>query len=138
MTPGQAPATQAFSLSSLDVFKSGGGFPSDYPANVRRFYSPYDQVHAAFKALVASATESLLCSMYGFDDPELAAISSFRDALGSAPTICLAMAGRFMRIPSLCPRMLYAPLWGQEDLENIHSRPHLQGSPCRHPFPRIQ
>ena len=74
MTPGQAPTTQAFSLSSLDVFKSGGGFPSDYPANVRRFYSPYDQVHAAFKALVASATESLLCSMYGFDDPELAVI----------------------------------------------------------------
>ena len=46
-------------------------FPPDYPANVRRFYSPQDDVHGAIKALLGSASSSLLVSMYGEDDKEL-------------------------------------------------------------------
>lgn len=57
--------------SDLDQFKTGG-FPDDYPATWRTFYSPVDQVHAALLAVVQSARESLACAMYGFDDDELA------------------------------------------------------------------
>lgn len=60
-------------LSVLDKHKVGG-FPPGYPANVRTFYSPVDQVHAALVELVASAQRSLAIAMYGFDDEELANI----------------------------------------------------------------
>lgn len=60
-------------LSVLDKHKIGG-FPPGYPANVRTFYSPVDQVHAALVELVASAQRSLSIGMYGFDDQELADI----------------------------------------------------------------
>jgi len=60
-------------LSVLDRHKTGG-FPPGYPANVRTFYSPVDQVHAALMELVASAQRSLVIAMYGFDDDELADI----------------------------------------------------------------
>ena len=62
-----------FDFSQVESFKTGG-FPPDYPSNVRRFYSPQDQVHEALKALLGSPTESLLVSMYGEDDPELTAL----------------------------------------------------------------
>jgi phosphatidylserine/phosphatidylglycerophosphate/cardiolipin synthase-like enzyme len=62
-----------FDFSQIEGFKTGG-FPADYPASVRRFYSPQDNVHGALKALVGSATSSLLISMYGEDDPELTAL----------------------------------------------------------------
>lgn len=58
-------------LSVLDRHKTGG-FPPGYPANVRTFYSPVDQVHAALVELIASAQRSLVIAMYGFDDQELA------------------------------------------------------------------
>ncbi|MEU0818973.1 phospholipase D-like domain-containing protein [Streptomyces mirabilis] len=58
-------------LTILDRHKTGG-FASGYPANVRTFYSPVDQVHAALVELVASAQRSLVIAMYGFDDQELA------------------------------------------------------------------
>ena len=51
-----------------------GGFPADYPALVRRFYSPQDDVHGAIKTLIESASQSLIVSMYGEDDPELTAL----------------------------------------------------------------
>lgn len=60
-------------LSALDRHKTGG-FPPGYPANVRTFYSPVDQVHAALVEVIASAQRSLVIAMYGFDDPELADI----------------------------------------------------------------
>ena len=63
----------AFDWSALDQFK-GTPFPTDYPANVKRFYSPQDQVHLAFKALLINATQSVVVSMYGEDDPELTAL----------------------------------------------------------------
>jgi len=58
-------------LSALDVHKTGG-FPPGYPANVRSFYSPVDDVHGALMDLIKSATSSLVVAMYGFDDDEVA------------------------------------------------------------------
>jgi len=63
----------SFDFSQIDQFKTGG-FPADYPQFVRRLYSPQDQVHEALKVLIGAATESLLVSMFGEDDPELTAI----------------------------------------------------------------
>ncbi|MFE9448257.1 phospholipase D-like domain-containing protein [Streptomyces sp. NPDC006739] len=60
-------------LSVLDRHKTGG-FAPGYPPNVRTFYSPVDQVHAALVELIASAQRSLSIGMYGFDDQELADI----------------------------------------------------------------
>jgi phosphatidylserine/phosphatidylglycerophosphate/cardiolipin synthase-like enzyme len=60
-------------LTDLDSFKTGG-FAQDYPANVRRFYSPQDDVHGAIKALLSGAKQSVYISMYGEDDPELTQI----------------------------------------------------------------
>lgn len=58
-------------LTALDVHKTGG-FPPGYPAGVRTFYSPVDDVHGMLLALVRSATSSLVLAQYGFDDDELA------------------------------------------------------------------
>jgi phosphatidylserine/phosphatidylglycerophosphate/cardiolipin synthase-like enzyme len=60
-------------LAVLGQYKTGG-FPADYPTWTRTWYSPVDDVHGALRALVASATSSLVIAMYGFDDPELADI----------------------------------------------------------------
>jgi phosphatidylserine/phosphatidylglycerophosphate/cardiolipin synthase-like enzyme len=59
-------------LADLDKYKTGG-FPPGYPAHLRTFYSPVDDVHRALVDLVASAQHSLVLGMYGFDDDELAA-----------------------------------------------------------------
>lgn len=60
-------------LDLLNQYKTGG-FASGYPAAVRTFYSPVDDVHGALRALVGAAQRSLVIAMYGFDDPELADI----------------------------------------------------------------
>jgi phosphatidylserine/phosphatidylglycerophosphate/cardiolipin synthase-like enzyme len=39
---------------------------------VRSFYSPIDQVHEALKAIIGSAQHSIVVSMFGYDDDELA------------------------------------------------------------------
>ena len=57
--------------ADLDRFRSGG-FPPDYPANLRTLYSPVDDVHGALLALVQSAKHSLVVAMYGFDDDQVA------------------------------------------------------------------
>lgn len=57
--------------SDLDRFRQGG-FPADYPANVRTFYSPVDDVHGALLAAVESAQQSLVVAMYGYDDDQVA------------------------------------------------------------------
>lgn len=59
-------------LTALDKHKTGG-FPAGYPANLRTFYSPVDDVHGALVDLIASAQRSLVVAMFGFDDDDLAA-----------------------------------------------------------------
>ncbi len=59
-------------LAVLDAHKTGR-FPPGYPAAVRTFYSPVDDVHAVLVDLIKSARSSLIVAMYGFDDDELAA-----------------------------------------------------------------
>lgn len=49
-------------------------FAPGYPMAAMRFYAPVDQVHDVLKDLATSAAKSLVVAMYGFDDPELAAI----------------------------------------------------------------
>jgi phosphatidylserine/phosphatidylglycerophosphate/cardiolipin synthase-like enzyme len=67
-------ATMALaSLAELDQFKAAP-FAPGYPDNARTFYSPVDKVHEALKALLASASKSLVVSMYGYDDEELDAV----------------------------------------------------------------
>lgn len=58
-------------LSSLGKYKAQP-FPPGYPVVMPTFYSPVDNVHGVLVELVGSATKSLVCCMYGFDDEELA------------------------------------------------------------------
>lgn len=60
-------------LAVLDRF-AASGFPSDFPADQRSFFSPIDDVHSVLKACLSAATESLAVCLYGFDDDELADI----------------------------------------------------------------
>ncbi len=59
-------------LADLDVHKASA-FAPGYPAVVRTFYSPVDNVHAVLVDLIKSAHTSLVVAVYGFDDDELAA-----------------------------------------------------------------
>lgn len=61
------------SLEVLDQYKKGG-FGHGYPADLKTFYSPVDDVHRVLKDLLASAQRSLIIAMFGFDDDELAQI----------------------------------------------------------------
>lgn len=62
-------------IKDLDQFKRGGLAPvTEYPVNVRTFYSPVDDVHGALKAVIGSCDRSLVLAMYGYDDDELAAL----------------------------------------------------------------
>ncbi len=49
-------------------------FPPGWPEDRITLFSPVDQVHEALKALIGSTAHSLVLSMYGFDDDDLAAI----------------------------------------------------------------
>lgn len=68
------------SLSELDQYKATP-FVSGYPDAARTFYSPVDRVHEALKAMLESASKSLIVSMYGYDDDELD--QAIRDKLAS-------------------------------------------------------
>jgi phosphatidylserine/phosphatidylglycerophosphate/cardiolipin synthase-like enzyme len=54
----------------IDKFKTGG-FIKGYPANIRTYWSPVDDVHGAILDAIKSAKHSLVIGMYGYDDPEL-------------------------------------------------------------------
>lgn len=55
---------------SDDPFKTGG-FPAGYPANVKTYWSPVDNVHGAILSVIKNAKHSLIIGMYGLDDDEL-------------------------------------------------------------------
>lgn len=61
-------------ITDLDKHINRGPVPADYPANRRTLYSPIDDVHGALVDVLSSATRSVVLSMYGFDDDELAEI----------------------------------------------------------------
>jgi hypothetical protein len=59
-------------ITDLDRFKAFG-VPAGYGTNVRRFYSPHDDVHAVIMALLGEVRTSFVLSMFGYDDDEAAA-----------------------------------------------------------------
>ena len=60
-------------LSVLDAH-APSGFPADWPADYRLFFSPLDDVHGVLVSCLAAARESVAVAMYGFDDDALADI----------------------------------------------------------------
>lgn len=58
------------SVADLDQFRSRGDLPQGYPANIRRFFSPVDNVHGALLALLRGVQHSLKVNMYGYDDDD--------------------------------------------------------------------
>ena len=50
-----------------------GGFVPGYPAAIRTYYSPVDDVHGAILELVKGARHSLIVAMYGWDDDAMQA-----------------------------------------------------------------
>ena len=72
------PRAPLASLADLDRHKTGGFGPS-YPADVRTFYSPVDDLHGVLLDLVAAAQRSLIVCMYGLDDDEV--VGAIRDKL---------------------------------------------------------
>jgi len=59
-------------LSDLDTYSVTGPPAGAGPDTPRSLYSPVDNIHGALVALIKSATQSLVVTMYGFDDQELA------------------------------------------------------------------
>jgi len=66
----------ALSIADLDKYRAPARqvLRPAYPANLRRFWAPLDDVHAVLKVLLGSCTQSLVLAMYGYDDDELAAM----------------------------------------------------------------
>jgi phosphatidylserine/phosphatidylglycerophosphate/cardiolipin synthase-like enzyme len=65
------PSNGSFSWDDLDRFKAEGRFLDGYPADLRTFWSPRDDVHGMLVALLGSTQHSLVINMYGYDDDEL-------------------------------------------------------------------
>ena len=65
---------QPFSWEGLDKFKRNGRFIAHYPPNVKAFYSPDDNIHGLLQSLLASAEQSIVLNMFGYDDTDLDAI----------------------------------------------------------------
>ena len=66
-----APSNGTFSWDGLDRFKAEGRFLDGYPADLRTFWSPRDDIHGMLVALLESTQHSLVVNMYGYDDDEL-------------------------------------------------------------------
>jgi phosphatidylserine/phosphatidylglycerophosphate/cardiolipin synthase-like enzyme len=62
-------------FEDLGRFKQAGKFPHGYSQDALTFYSPRDpEVHVVIIWTLLQATISLAVNMYGFDDPQAAAI----------------------------------------------------------------
>lgn len=60
-------------ITDLDQHKHFG-LEAGYAGNSRRFYSPWDGVHEVLVAVLSSVRTSLVMSMYGWTDTELAGL----------------------------------------------------------------
>jgi aspartyl/asparaginyl-tRNA synthetase len=65
---------QPFSWDDLNQFKRDHRFIAHYPHNIKSFYSPDDDIHGLLTSLLASAEQSLVLNMFGYDDTDLDAI----------------------------------------------------------------
>lgn len=63
----------ALSITDLDQYLTTGT-PEGSLAMIRSFYSPIDDVHGVLKAIIGAARHSIVVSMFGYDDDELAAL----------------------------------------------------------------
>ncbi len=65
----------ALSFEELGRFKQAGRFPNGYSTTDLTFYAPRDPgVHAVIVWALLQATHTVAVNMYGFDDPQVAAI----------------------------------------------------------------
>lgn len=65
----------ALSFEELGRFKQAGRFPDGYSTTDLTFYAPRDPgVHAVIVWALLQATHTVAVNMYGFDDPQVAAI----------------------------------------------------------------
>jgi phosphatidylserine/phosphatidylglycerophosphate/cardiolipin synthase-like enzyme len=65
----------ALTFEELGRFKQSGRFPPGYSSDYLSFYSPRDPgVHAVIIWALLQATHTLAVNMYGFDDPQAAAV----------------------------------------------------------------
>jgi phosphatidylserine/phosphatidylglycerophosphate/cardiolipin synthase-like enzyme len=71
MTAATTTPEPPFQWDDLGRYKAAGRFLDGYPADVRTFFSPVDDVHGVLVALLASTQKSLVLNMYGYDDDEL-------------------------------------------------------------------
>jgi phosphatidylserine/phosphatidylglycerophosphate/cardiolipin synthase-like enzyme len=60
-------------MTDLDIFKVTSP-PSGYPANMRTFYSPEDNVPQVLQSVISSVSKSIVVAIYAFDDDVLAAM----------------------------------------------------------------
>jgi phosphatidylserine/phosphatidylglycerophosphate/cardiolipin synthase-like enzyme len=70
-TPSPPTPSPPFEWDDLGKYKESGRFLDGYPADVRTFYSPVDDVHEMLRSLLASTQKSIVLNMYGYDDDEL-------------------------------------------------------------------
>jgi phosphatidylserine/phosphatidylglycerophosphate/cardiolipin synthase-like enzyme len=70
-TAKRSPPAAPFDWNELGGYKAAGRFLEGYPADVRTFYSPVDDVHGVLTSLLASTQKSIVLNMYGYDDAEL-------------------------------------------------------------------
>ena len=61
------------SIYDLERFKASPT-PRGYPINMRTFWAPHDDVHGVLTALFKSAQHSIVGSMYGWNDIEIAGL----------------------------------------------------------------
>jgi phosphatidylserine/phosphatidylglycerophosphate/cardiolipin synthase-like enzyme len=66
-----ASTIQTFTLDDLAAFTRDGGFPHGSAPGVRTLFTQRDHVHEALKWMIGLAKQSLVLTMFGYDDDEL-------------------------------------------------------------------